>query len=297
MTTFLWTIDDAGSGGADMIESVRRSAAMFEAVGHRATWFTVPRARGEVITDDWVEALREVLGGGHDVQLHGLTHEDCYEFGPPAWPATDVKPDFITDFSARRDELLPRYTVEKLKARIELGRGIFRDRLGVDPVAFRAPCGARSTALYEALQEVGIGYDSSVYLGASGYQHLPHQSGDISSRWQESVPPTPFRWYSGIVQLPILNEYTWRGAGERSAEFVDLASGEVARIAEVSDVAVILMHTHGIASDYDHAERLIEAVAARVSDGLGRFATVAAAIGDGTVAAAATEGGPPDLPV
>jgi len=49
-----------------------------------------------------------------------------------------------------------------------------------------------------------------------------------------------------VIEVPILNEYTWRGAGERSEEFIALAKQDVERIVQESPVAVMLMHTHGI---------------------------------------------------
>lgn len=298
MTQFVFSIDDAGSGAEAMIDSFRRTCAWFEELGVRGTWFVVPRAGDRPMSEAWATAFAAGRDAGHDLQLHGLTHSDCYEFGPPAWPATNVKPDFVTDFEARRDELLPRYTVDRLRARLEQGLEVFDQRLGLRPTAFRAPCGARSTALYEALHQVGIGYESCVYLSATGYEHLEHRSGQIESCWQPEVPPQPFRWYSGVVQCPILNEYTWRGSGQRSDEFLALARADLARIAEVSDLAVVLMHTHGIADDYDHAFRVVRAVVEQVSgEGLGGFATLGELIASGAVDAAAVDGGPRDLPV
>ncbi|NUQ00123.1 MAG: DUF2334 domain-containing protein [Armatimonadetes bacterium] len=296
MTQYVWSIDDAGSGNEAMIEALRRACDIFEAVGVRSTWFVVPKAGGQIITPAWRDALREMLDRGHDVQLHGLTHQDCFEFGPPAWPAINIRPAFVTEYEARRAELEQRYTVPRLRARIEQGQEIFATQLGLAPVAFRAPCGARSKALYQALSETGIGCESCVYLSGSGYEHVEGRSGDLRPVWVDEVPRTPFRWYSDVIQAPIVNEYTWRGAGQRSDEFLALARHDVARIAQESPIAVLLMHTHGIADDYDHAERLVRAVVAQVEeDGLGAFSTFKALVESGAMTAAAVTGGPDEL--
>ncbi|MCC7492359.1 MAG: polysaccharide deacetylase family protein [Fimbriimonadaceae bacterium] len=297
MTRFIWSIDDAGSGGPEMQQAVRQACAIFEAVGVRATWFAVPQAGGQPLTAAWRDTLCEARDRGHDLQLHGLTHADCFEFGPPAWPAVDIVPAFITEFGRRREELRPRYTVAHLQDCLETGIEVFEHDLNVRPVAFRAPCGARSEALYAALRAVGIGYESCVYLSATGYEHLPQRSGSLAPAWRPEVPPTPFRWYSDVVQVPILNEYTWRGAGARSDEFLALARDDVARIAPLTPVAVLLAHTHGLADDFAHAERLIRSVVEQVrGEGLGDFATFAEAIADGTVDAAVAGEHPRDLP-
>ena len=296
MTQYIWSIDDAGTGGEAMIEAMRRTCGIFEAVGVRSTWFVVPKGGGQPISEAWCDAVRAAVDAGHDVQLHGLTHEDCFEFGPPAWPATDIVPAFVTEFDRRREELLERYSVARLQGRLEEGLDLFAQRLGLSPVAFRAPCGARCQNLYAALAALGLGYESCVYLSGVGYEHCDGRTGDLTPRWADDVPRTPYRWYSNVIQAPILNEYTWRGSGARSDEFCALARHDVARIAQESPVAVLLMHTHGLADDYAHAERVIRGVVEQVeTDGLGGFTTFKDCIASGAMAAAATVEGPDEL--
>ena len=55
---------------------------------------------------------------------------------------------------------MPRYTVEKLTARIQEGIGIFQEQLGVTPSVFRAPCGAISKPMFEALLQAGIRFSN-----------------------------------------------------------------------------------------------------------------------------------------
>lgn len=287
MARFLWSIDDAGSGGSGMVESLRKTVEQMAAQELTATWFVVPKAGGEPVSDDWCAALAEAQEAGHDLQLHGLTHADCQEFGPPAWPATAILPSLGPDFEARRDEYLPRYSVEHLQARIEEGMAIFSDRLGVVPTAFRAPCGARCRNLYEALRNVGIRYESAVFVSGTGYAHLEHGDGQLISKWEPGVPVSPFRYYHDVVQVPILNEYTWRGAWQRSEEFLGLARADLERAADASDIVVLLAHTHGIANHYDHAWRVLTFVKEVVeSEGLGSFATFAEVIESGEMDAA-----------
>jgi peptidoglycan/xylan/chitin deacetylase (PgdA/CDA1 family) len=296
MTTFIWSIDDAGSG-EPLLDPTRRAVELFAARGVSPTWFVIPQPNGQPLSSGWRELLAAAQAAGQDLQLHGLTHADCYEFGPPAWPAISIQPTMQPNYDARQTELLPRYTVDKLQVRLETGQAIFREQLGVEPVAFRAPCGAISKALFTALRKVGIGYHSVMYLSGTGYQHLPHNSGSLAPVWVENIPHRPFVWYEGIVEAPILNEYTWRGAGTRSQEFLALARQDIERVAAESPIAVLLMHTHGIADDFDHATRLIDAVIDQVGRLGGGFATFAEVIASGALVAAATATGPDLLAV
>ena len=181
MTTYVWSIDDAGIGGSAMVESLRRATAFFSSRGLPSTWFTVPKGRGKPMTSEWKDALIAARDAGHDLQLHGLTHSDCYEFGPPAWPATSILPTLQSDFDRRRDELMPRYTVDRLRDRIEEGIEIFSLDLGVEPAVFRAPCGAVSKAMFSALREVGIGYHTCIFISGSGY-------GPSAAQWRGAHP-------------------------------------------------------------------------------------------------------------
>jgi peptidoglycan/xylan/chitin deacetylase (PgdA/CDA1 family) len=296
MTTFVWSVDDAGAGGNDM--SLRRTCRFLESRGLRATWFAIPRPSGEPLSAAWRDALAEARDAGHDLQLHGLTHEDCYEFGPPAWPATAILPSLATEFERRRDELMPRYTVENLRGRIEQGMEVFERELKIHPRVFRAPCGAISRPMFEALRQVGIAYHTCAYISGSGYEHLPHRSGRLAQEWTGEIPHRPFRWYSGVIEVPILNEYTWRGAWQREEEFVALVKRDLDRITQESPVAVLLMHTHGIADNYDYAFRLIDAVVEHLQGrGPHSFSTLGELAETGALAEAATSEGPDLLEV
>jgi peptidoglycan/xylan/chitin deacetylase (PgdA/CDA1 family) len=296
MTTYIWSIDDAGSG-EHLIESMDRTCAFFDSRGVKSTWFVIPKPNDAPLSSGWRTELAKEIQAGHDIQLHGLTHSDCYEFGPPAWPATSILSTMQSNFDARHDELMPRYTVEKLQARLEEGIEIFRTELGVDPTAFRAPCGAISKPLFAALRNVGIHYHSVMYISGTGYQHLPHNSGILEPKWVDEIPHRPFVWYDDVVEAPILNEYTWRGSGKRTEEFIALARQDIDRIAEESPIAVLLMHTHGIADDFEHTFRLIDAVVEHVERSGGDFATFDDVIRSGALASAASERGPDLLTV
>lgn len=298
MTTYSWTIDDACFGYSEMVESMRRTTAFFSSRGIGSTWFATPKWGGETISAQWREALLAAKDLGHDLQLLGLTHGDCYEFGPPAWPATTLLPTLQEEFDESRDELMQRYTVDQLRARLEEAMEIFGRELGVEPTVFRAPCGAISKPMFAALREVGIGYHSCMHISASGYGPYSEDGRAISEEWVDNIPYQPFRWYEGIIEAPILNEYNWHESGQQSEAFIDLARRDLDRIAEYSPVVVLLMHTHGIADDYEHTFRLIDAV----SEHVGRkrcasFATMGELAASGALADAATVEGPDILPV
>ncbi|MDE0143800.1 MAG: polysaccharide deacetylase family protein [Caldilineaceae bacterium] len=298
MTAFSWTIDDAGWGDSVLVESLSKTTDYLRSRGLGSTIFAVPKPWDEPMSAEWKEALIAARRAGHDLQPLGLTHSDCYEFGPPAWPATSLLPTLQPEFDERREKLMQRYTVKKLRARIEEAKEIFLQDYGIDPTVFRAPCGAISKPLFGALREAGIGYHSSVHISGSGYAHVQEDGGDIAQNWVDDIPYRPFRWYEGIVEAPILNEYTWHESGQRSDEFVALARQDLDRISKHSPVAVILMHTHGNADDFEHTFRVIDVVSEHVGRKPGAsFATLGELAASGALAEAATVKGPDILEV
>lgn len=298
MTYYAWTIDDAGWGDSVLVGSLRRTTEFLDSRGHSATVFAVPKPWGETMSAEWKQALMAARDAAHDLQPLGLTHSDCYEFGPPAWPATSLLPTLQSEFDERGEEYLQRYTVEKLRSRIEKATEIFAQDYGVEPSVFRAPCGSISKPFFGALREAGINYHSGMFISGSGYGHVDEGGGDISQKWVDNIPYRPFRWYEDIIEVPILNEYTWHESGQRSDEFVGLAREDLDRISDHSPVVVIMMHTHGIADDYEHTFRVIDAVAEHVGGKPGAsFATLGELAASDALAEAATVEGPDILEV
>lgn len=297
-TVTSFTIDDAGSGGADMVDSMRRTCQFMESRGIRATWFVVPKSGGKPMSEEWKAAVIEARDAGHDIQLHGLTHSDCYEFGPPNWPATSISPTMQPDYDARREALLPRYTVANLRSWIEEGMEIFERDLGVQPTLFRAPCGAISKAMFKALSQVDITYHSCQYISGTGYGHLSKGAEGVRHEWADVALPRPYRWYSGVIEVPILNEYTWRGASQHEEAMRKVAQADLTRIAQESPVCTVLMHTHGIASDYDYTFRMIDYILENPDgDGPRTIKTMRELAEQGVYAAAATEQGADTLTI
>jgi len=294
-TQFAFTNDDAGSGGLEMVESFRRTCAYLESSGLRGTWFVVPQADGVAMSTEWKKALLAARDAGHDLQLHGLTHADCYEFGPPVEPAISIIPQFVTDYKARRADLEARYTVEKLRARIEDGIEIFQRELGIIPTIFRAPCGAISEAMFEALALMDIRYETSQYINMGCYHHLNNRP--PAQEWTDAWPHRPFRWVAGVIEVPILGEYTWRSSSGWREAFLSLAKADCDRIVKESPVAVLLSHTHGIASDYDYSFRTFDAIFEHIIANGGSITTLGALARSGILDRTATATGSVAVPI
>ena len=150
--------------------------------------------------------------------------------------------------------------------------------LGVCPQSWRSPCCAVCTNLFLALADAGLRIDSSLIVNPQGW---PYAGKDFGTRleWEPAHPPYPFRYHGGVIEVPVVSEYTWYLEDDRSFEKAwELVSADLRRVAERSGVFVAMSHFYAMAGPYRRGialyERLFDAMEAA---GPVRYCTVAEA--------------------
>ena len=125
----------------------------------RATFFVV----GELVPR-CASQLRDLAEAGHEIGLHGFTHQHVLDLGPKLF-------------------------ADQIRQGIEtLG-----EHVGVSPAGFRAPyCSMTDKTPWapEILSDAGFGYSSSVMPAWNPIAGYP------------GAPTRPFRWPSGLLELP-----------------------------------------------------------------------------------------------
>ena len=241
------TGDDPGSGDLDLF---RRYVAFFREHGVRLTLFVVPQGRGRPLYEDepWVAALKAARDEGHDLQLHGLTHES-FEFGfPPEFMlARSPRVRRIMEDPAQVERIRAGLTVGALRDRLERGIEIFRRALGADPIGFRAPVLMVCDEMFEALAQVGLGYDSSMALSPRGWHHITQRfDSTIEETWDITLEWGPFRYKSGVVEVPLASEYSAHAAWDEVERRAALMAEEYDRFSERGGVFAPLTHFHSM---------------------------------------------------
>ncbi len=130
-----------------------------DATGVSATFFIVGS-----LAPAWSDRIRQLVGHGHEIGLHGYTHQFLADLGPK-------------DFEAE----------------LRKGRDVIGDIVGEPPVGFRAPyfsLTASCTWAPDLLVDAGFTYSSSV-LPASN-----PQAGFVGA------PRRPFLWPNGLIEFP-----------------------------------------------------------------------------------------------
>jgi polysaccharide deacetylase family protein (PEP-CTERM system associated) len=155
----------APSGGASMLDGVRRFREVLDEEGVPGTFFLL----GDVAAGRGAE-LRELADAGHEIASHGPDHALLTGRDPAEW---------ADELRRHRDQL-----EQILGARVE---------------GYRAPCFTMDRAKLERLPELGFAYDSSwIRFDA----HPLYGSMDLSD-WAEPVPGVRRDPRSGLVELEV----------------------------------------------------------------------------------------------
>ncbi len=239
------TGDDVGMGDVELFE---RYLGFFNEWRVPLTLFVTPCPRGRPLDEDhaWVRALRKALDDGHDLQLHGYEHK-AFEFGlpPPFMLERSPSARRTMEDPEARERVVAGHTVAVLQGKLEKGIEIFRRALGFDPLGFRAPVAMVCPAMFEALANVGIVYDSSLAVSPVGWHYMMQRyTPPEDDPWDPDVPCRPFIHTAGIVEIPLSSEYsahaTWDDIGPRA----NLMISEHTRTAREGGVFIPVNHFH-----------------------------------------------------
>ncbi len=206
---FAFTVDDVCLKDFSSVYGFRQLLDFLNEEDVPATFFVVP-FDSDIPLDkkpEWVDILQEALSTGHELALHGYRHQ-AFEWGIP--------PEFIMAYeheesrrlTENRKEIESHFTVEKFSAKLNLGLDIFQQALSLRPKGFRAPYASTCPALLPAVKSCGFDYDSTLIINPKGWKYVvkDYTPGII---WRKDVPHGPFRHTAGLVEIPIMAEYTW----------------------------------------------------------------------------------------
>lgn len=176
----------------------------------KSTLFTVPVADGISLEKrpGYIKILKDAIRRGHEVAQHGLEH-DRFEIGiPPEMimmlPHEGPARKFLAE---NRDKLALEHTVEKIRAKLKMGKDILEQNLGIKIKGFRAPAGQSCPDMYKVLVEDGYLYDSSEIFQKGGWDLL----NDIDEPWQEFTWERFLNAQKGgsMLEMPISADYVW----------------------------------------------------------------------------------------
>ena len=272
-TMFSLTNDDAGGDNPHLFEELLDFLADQEVP---ATFFVVPKSRGVPLEDkpEWVDLLRRALDEGHELQLHAYDHSSTFEFGVPPGFMLDIIPDAKARWEREPEVVRADHTVELMRERVRWSKEIFERSLGYSPEGFRGPCLSMSDNTYQALADNGIRWSSNRVVNPMGWRYI-NRDYDAGEPWQEDVPPHPYTYKAGLIEIPMVSEYTWYlEEGDVDIHY-ELIRQDYDRVKEVGGTFVTLSHYYAMTGEWAAGLRVYERLFAYAREqGDVRFCTI-----------------------
>jgi len=267
---FAFTVDDValhryktpdGFESFSSVEDLRELVGFLDGQGVPGTFLVVPFNEDIPLYEraGYVAALAEAQAAGHKLEMHGLRHE-IFEWGIPPEQVLELPWEEVNRRRVETDRanLEREFAYDVLVGKLRQGIEIFERALGGRPVGFRAPCGSTSPGLFRALVDCGFGLDSSLIVNRKGWNYVlkDYRPGIF---WNPKFPPRPHRLEAGIVEVPIMSEYTWKLTDQDVPRHLDLLKEDLDHLAETGGgVMVSVCHVSPTTGQWAAGQKVYE---------------------------------------
>ena len=247
-TLFALTNDDAGAANPELFEEL---LDFLDEQSVRATFFVTPYQAGRRIDakPEWMVLLERAFDAGHELQLHAFDHSSTFEFGVPPAFMLDIIPDAKARWETEPEEVQKAHSLELMSDRIARGKAIFQQAFGYEPRGFRGPCLSMCANTYQALADHGFVWSSNRVVNPMGWRYI-NKDYDAGEPWQADVPPHPYVYTSGIIEIPMLSEYTWYLTPDVEERHFDLIKNDYDRVREVGGAFLTLSHYYAMTGEW-----------------------------------------------
>ncbi len=251
---FILTSDDVGR---DSVENFNNFLDFLEECNIKCTFFAVPKPRDNIVltkNKEWIRALKEAIKKGHDVQLHGYTHER-FECGFPkkfilSLYQKEERETLIKNIGENKEEIEKNLELKKLTARLSKSKKLFEKAMGYSPICFRSPLLGTHENLYKALNKIGIKYSTNLVVNSSGWSYITKEK-RFGRGWdKKGVLPVQTKMREGIIELPISCEYSWFLKKKSTSRAFNLMKYDAKRISKIKNSFMLpLSHFYSIVKE------------------------------------------------
>ena len=267
---YAFTIDDLalhrhktpdGYEAFSNVGDFRELVAFLNRQSVHGTFFTVPFNEDIPLGDrpDYVAAIKEAQSAGHKFEMHGLRHE-IFEWGIPPEQVLELPWEEVNRKRVENDRanLDKEFAYDVLVGKLRKGIAIFEQALGARPAGFRAPCGSNCPWLFKALKDCGFQFDSTLIINRKGWNYVlkDYRPGLF---WHPKFPAKVHKLESGIIELPIMSEYTWQLTDADVERHLALLQEDVNHLAELGGgLLVSVCHVSPITGKWSAGQKVYE---------------------------------------
>jgi len=254
---FILTCDDVGR---DTVENFNKVISLLDECDIKCTFFAVPKPRDAPPLEknkEWIDTLRGAIKKGHDVQLHGYSHEK-FECGTPEGlilelHGKDARKELLRTINENRTEIEKNLEYNKLFKRLSESKVIFEKIFGYSPICFRSPLLGLHKNLYPVLSKLGIKYCSNLIINPRSQSYIIGEREEIG-KW-DKVNPLPTEVHDGIIELPLTCEYSWFLEENQIDRAFELIKSDAKKISKIKNAFMMpLSHFYAIAKSPASAE-------------------------------------------
>ena len=114
-----------------------------------------------------------------------------------------------------------------------------------------------SANTYQALANHGFVWSSNEVVTPMGWRYI-NKDYDAGEPWQPNVPPHPYRYTAGIIEIPMVSEYTWYLTPEDMDRHYDLIRSDFDRVRAVGGTFLTLSHYYAMTGEWTTGLRVYE---------------------------------------
>jgi peptidoglycan/xylan/chitin deacetylase (PgdA/CDA1 family) len=223
----------------------------------KGTFFWVPKNNDGTINSNnkrWIKSLKTIIDKGHDVQLHGLTH-DCLGFGLPQSGFKNENKTAFAEYESNPEKYQLEWMIPKLKRKLEEGIDIYKKAFGEYPMIFRSPCIGSSDAMYEALKEVGIYASSSRIVNPDSWAYTVNYENKFRN-WYSEFSPYPYTVF-GVREYPSMSDYSHFGITDNHYDdLLDLIKRDYdCLLNQGKELGVLMCHYHSMNKTWQNTKK------------------------------------------
>jgi peptidoglycan/xylan/chitin deacetylase (PgdA/CDA1 family) len=251
---FILTSDDVGR---DSVENFKKFVSFLDEYGIKCTFFAVPKPRDNMPLNEnkeWIIALKKAIQLGHDVQLHGFTHER-FECGFPnklvlSMYEKEARKNLMKEMTDNKEKIEENLSLDKLTSRLLKSKKLFEKALGYSPICFRSPLLGMHENLYKALAKTGIKYSTNIVVNPSGWSYINREKNFGKVRGKKRILPVMTKAQGGIIELPISCEYSWFLKKENMKRALKLMKRDARKISKIENSFMLPMsHFYSIVKE------------------------------------------------
>jgi len=222
----VFTFDDISPDYVSVFK-LKKLITFLNDININATLFIIPNSNGQFPLDEaYISTLKFAIKTGHEIAQHGYRHGNPLKLG-----VIPLKSEFGSILP------IPWPSYEKQINLFTKGKILIKEKIGQNPVGFRAPSYITNKITFKILKELGYSYDSSKTL------FKPTQNLRFRFRTFNSAKLSIIE---GIKEIPVTGDYTHNLTYDNFFHALKRAINDFKLVKKMKGIFVVNVHIQNL---------------------------------------------------